>query len=390
VFARHRKSCAKETRPEGRCTCRPSYYGVVYDRAERHHRKTRRYPNPTAARNAKGELERMLDRGETPERSDVRVGEAVERFVRAAESGVALNKHGKRYKRRAVEDLAGALEQHVVPSLGRKRLSDVRRRDCQKLCDELTAKDLSGSRVRTVINAVRSLYRWAQDRELVAHDPAALVRLPAMKAKPRDRVATPAHVRRLVAALPIEDALPYALAAYATARRAEILALRWRDVDRGAGVILLGRDEDARKYDASERAVPILAALSPLLRRAQVAAVAPDPGALVCPPRRYGKTGRLGAGPLQRRAVTAWEAAKLEPFGLHELRHSAASWMDAAGVPPKVASVLMGHSVPDRQPGAADITLARYTHAMPGYLEDARDLLDVFVAERERREAIEG
>jgi hypothetical protein len=59
--------------------------------------------------------------------------------------------------------------------------------------------------------------------------------------------------------------------------------------------------------------------------------------------------------------------------------------MDAAGVPPKVASVLMGHAVPDRQAGAADITLQRYTHALPGYLEDAREKLDEFVAEREKR-----
>jgi hypothetical protein len=158
VFARHQKRCAKETRPESKCTCR----------------RTRRYTNPTAARNAKQELERMLDRGEAPERSVLRLGEAVERFVRAVESGVALNKRGRRYKPRAVEDLKGALEGRVVEGIGRqKRLSDVRRRDCQKLCDELVEEGLSGSRVRTIVNAIRSLYRWAQDRELVAPDPAA-------------------------------------------------------------------------------------------------------------------------------------------------------------------------------------------------------------------------
>ena len=57
--------------------------------------------------------------------------------------------------------------------------------------------------------------------------------------------------------------------------------------------------------------------------------------------------------------------------------------MNAAGVNPKVASLLMGHSTPERAAaaaaGAAGITLRRYTHALPGDLERARDQLDDFI-----------
>jgi site-specific recombinase XerD len=56
--------------------------------------------------------------------------------------------------------------------------------------------------VRSIVNSLRSLYRWAQDRDLVAHDPAALVRLPAMNATPIERVASPEEFERLLAALP--------------------------------------------------------------------------------------------------------------------------------------------------------------------------------------------
>jgi site-specific recombinase XerD len=101
----------------------------------------------------------------------------------------------------------------------------MRRSDVQRLVDDL-APTLSGSRVRSVVNAIRSLYRWAQERELVSHDPAALVRLPAMNATPRDRVATPGEFATLLAALEIEDALPYALAGHAMGRRAQIQRLR--------------------------------------------------------------------------------------------------------------------------------------------------------------------
>jgi hypothetical protein len=37
---------------------------------------------------------------------------------------------------------------------------------------------------------------------------------------------------------------------------------------------------------------------------------------------------------------------------------------------------------PEYQPGAASITLRRYTHTLPGELERARDLLDRFLSER--------
>ncbi len=58
-----------------------------------------------------------------------------------------------------------------------------------------------------------------------------------MNARPRDRVAMPAEMEQLLAALHPADAPPYALAAYATARRAEIRHARVEDVDLELGVI---------------------------------------------------------------------------------------------------------------------------------------------------------
>ena len=121
--------------------------------------------------------------------------------------------HGHRYKPRAIDNVDESLRLHVEPALGNKRLSDIRRGDMQAIVDELAPR-LSGSRVRSVVNAVRSLYRWAQDRDLAGHDPAALVRLPAMDATPIERVASPADFADLLAALPLDKALPYALAGY--------------------------------------------------------------------------------------------------------------------------------------------------------------------------------
>jgi hypothetical protein len=39
-------------------------------------------------------------------------------------------------------------------------------------------------------------------------------------------------------------------------------------------------------------------------------------------------------------------------------------------------------STPERQPGAASITLARYTHALPADIERARGKLSAYLAEQ--------
>jgi integrase len=389
VFGRHRQGCAVERLPPKAtladlaqvCDCKPSYYGKVYNRTKRSYTATKRYPTMSAARGARKDLLDQLGKGELPQEAPQRLRDAHAKFIVAAKEGRALNKHGRRYRQSAWEDMDECLRKHVIPSLGPRRLTDVRRSDVQRLIDDLTPK-MSGSRVRSIVNAIRSLYRWAQDRELVTDDPAARVRLPAMNATARDRIATPAEFTSLLAALEIADAVPYALAGYAMGRRAQIQRLRWRDVDLRIGAIEWGIDHDARKSRAAQRVVPTVKPLRTLLKRAWIGQGRPPGDRLVCPPRRSEATGFLHTGGLTARATHAWEGRKLQPIGLHECRHTAATWLDAAGVSPKVASVLMGHATPDRQPGAAQITLARYTHVMPDAMETARAQLDSWLAKQ--------
>jgi hypothetical protein len=50
----------------------------------------------------------------------------------------------------------------------------------------------------------------------------------------------------------------------------------------------------------------------------------------------------------------------------------------------------MGHATPVRQPGAAQITLARYTHVLPDDIEDARNKLTTYLAKHQDAEAGRG
>jgi integrase len=98
----------------------------------------------------------------------------------------------------------------------------------------------------------------------------------------------------------------------------------------------------------------------------------------------FGRTAERAFAPesLRERALAAWEAMNeeraeaeldlIEPIGLHECRHTAASLMIAAGVNAKALSGYMGHA-------SITITLDRYGHLMPGNEDESAALLDAYL-----------
>jgi len=67
---------------------------------------------------------------------------------------------------------------------------------------------------------------------------------------------------------------------------------------------------------------------------------------------------------VRRRARAAWKAAGLDPIGLHEARHTAASFMIAGGLNIKEIITHMGHA-------SVGITQDRYGHLFPDSPEEA-------------------
>jgi hypothetical protein len=119
VFARHQQHCASAD--GGRCNCKPSYYGACYDRAHKKYAKTTRMPTAEAARNARTDLAKLLEQGEAPITNAVRLHDARERFIAAAQEGRVLNKHGHRYKPRAVGNIDDSLRLMWSPSSAARR-----------------------------------------------------------------------------------------------------------------------------------------------------------------------------------------------------------------------------------------------------------------------------
>lgn len=384
VYARHQIRCAKTWDRTQRCRCEPSFYGRVWDPGLHRQCITKRRPTVAEARSLREEvLARVREEEARRQPTWARFSEVQDAFIKDCRDGVALNNRGDPYKPKAIKNLESSLNR-LPDSIRRKRFKDLVGGELQEAIDAYRREGLSSSRIHSIICAVSSLHTWAIQRGRVAVSPTKDLRLPAVRSRPRDWIAAPAELVALLQVLKPEDALPWALAAYGTARHQEIQILSWQEVDLYEGTIQLAGDDVARKSEAARRLVPMV---SPLRRRVaeQWARQGKPTAGRVCPPRRRSRSGLLALGQLSKRVTGTWREAGLEPICLQDCRHTAATWLDHAGVSPKVASVLMGHRTPrqSQQFGAARITLQRYTHVLEGELERGRDLLEEFLAKRE-------
>ena len=218
---------------------------------------------------------------------------------------------------------------------------------------------------------LRVTYREAVATGDVPVNPTLGLRLPASRGR-RDRVAAPSEAEALLDALPEGDRAVWAAALYAGLRRGELLALRHEDVDRQARTIRVARSYDPRtrtfgepKSRAGVRVVPIVDRLARRLPTEQPATGLAFGFDAETPFRHRSPDGN--------RARRAWTAAGLAPLGLHEARHTFASYLIGSGANAKAVTVLLGHS-------SISTTFDRYGHLFPGDEDAVRSLLDSYLA----------
>jgi integrase len=259
------------------------------------------------------------------------------------------------------------MDKYVLPDYGARKLAELSADDLQGLVDRLVSSKkpgsedkLSGAKVRNVLVPLQALDR--RNRRQVLVDPTDGLDLP-MSGGRRERAATVAEVQTILAALPLDLRAIYATAAYAGLRRGELRALRVSDVNET--YIWVDRSWDDKegviepKSLAGRRHVPLPSLLAEVLHEH------------VGETKRSGDElifGRTASEPFTPSYVRNQAAA---PYGLHELRHSYSSFLDAAGISETRADRYMGHSNPSVQ--------ARYRHQLEGQLEEDAKRLDAYL-----------
>lgn len=136
-------------------------------------------------------------------------------------------------------------ERHVQPSFGTSPPGRVRREDVNRLYQDLLAGGLAPTSVRRVHQLISAMYRWGQGVGRVDGNPAAHASPPGAPT-PAPRAPELATVDRILAAAAQSDPellLVVRLGAVTAARRSELVALRWSNIDLQGGSIAIEAGE---------------------------------------------------------------------------------------------------------------------------------------------------
>lgn len=226
------------------------------------------------------------------------------------------------YIRRRLETLAdmkGRVAKHLRPWFGSLKVLDLRKRDVEQFI-ALSLKDLEPASVNKLLAYTRRAMKLGADE-----DPPLVLRIPGwFKKLPGETIRTgtmtPVQYDCLVRAMPSHAALALAIGYHTGIRRGLILDLLWEWVDLDAGVIRIPPKETTTKK--KPRIVPIYGDMRSMLEMARSAARTP----FVV---EY-DSHRIYS--LKRSWNTARKLCGCETALFHDLRRTAATNMDAAGI----------------------------------------------------------
>ena len=141
------------------------------------------------------------------------LAEAADEWLSGARVGVVRTRSGERYKPSAIRSYEAALRNYLLPEFGHLRLTAITRARIQDLADSLTTAGKAPATVANAILPLRAIYRRALDREQLTVNPTERLTLPRDRGK-RDRIAEPAELSALLAALDDCHRVLWATAAY--------------------------------------------------------------------------------------------------------------------------------------------------------------------------------
>ena len=279
------------------------------------------------------------------------------------------------------------LRRHIIPEIGGIRLARLTADDLDSLYTRLLDKGLSPKTVSLCHAVIHKALSHAQRRGAVAVNVASIAAAPRAPRREFRTLDAVQAARLLAAALSDRFYALYVLALTCGLRQAELLGLRWRDVDLGAAQIHV-RQQVYRlqgrwvfigpKTVAGRRTISLSRAAVEALRERRIAqnkeqlrAETWEDNDLVFATSKGSPTEK---GNLKRRSFAPLlERAGLPHMRFHDLRHSAASLMLAAGAHPKIVQERLGYS-------SIAVTLDVYSHVMPSLQADAAESLDRLLA----------
>jgi integrase len=285
------------------------------------------------------------------------------------------------------------LRNWIVPRIGEKKVDRLRPADLDQFYASLR-KHLSPASVLKVHSILRAAHAQAVRWQMITENPATHAS-PPRPVRPPVQAPTPEDVARLLAAAQAEDpefALYLRLAAVTGARRGELCALRWDDLDLEGGQVVVARSlavgndgvvvkktktDRVRRLALDDATVGALREHRRLVqKRAQACDVGPSPKAYVFARDPEGQEPWRPDSGATGRFMRLRDQLGLEGIRLHDLRHYVATHLLEAGVPVRAVSERLGHA-------NAATTLGIYAHAVPATDQRSAELLGDLLAPKE-------
>lgn len=339
----------------------------------------------TARREAMAQLGQVA-RGENPaenrqlDRKAMTVKELAEQYVKAMEAGLIMGKGGRPKRPSTIYTNIGALNGHIIPLIGQRRVRDLTKADVTKMMNDVIAGKtravkrtgkkrgvsiLRGGRgtASKCVGLTGSMLTYAINIGIIEHNVAHGIRKP--KDQVRDRRLSDDEYRELGKMLS-EAGEDHELAptiavtrllALTGCRRGEILGLKWSEVDFENSCLRLADSKEG----ASTRPIglPVIELLED--RRKTVS------GDYVFPGTRASQT--FGSFPNHWNRI--FGGPRIPDFTAHILRHSFASTANDLGFTESTIAALVGHST-------GSIT-SKYIHSVDSVLIMAADTIAGYI-----------
>lgn len=243
----------------------------------------------------------------------------------------------------------------ILPHFGALRPDQITAEDCRGFAGKRRGEGRKDGTVHTELGHLRSALRWAAQTGLI--DRAPMIELPP-KPDSDVRPLSDAQIRALIDACHAPHVRLAVILLLATgARVGAVLDLTWDRVDFNRGVI------DLRLPDGHTRKGR---AVVPMNRMARAALESAWHARLTDHVVEWaGKRVRS----IRKGYAAALTRANMEGVHIHQIRHSVAVRMLAAGQPIEAVAQYLGHS-------NTAITYRTYARYLPEHLSDAADILN--------------
>jgi integrase len=254
------------------------------------------------------------------------VAEGVDQFLNQY---LPARKAKGRMADRTEKEYTRQAHKHILPKLGRKRISDVTKSDVERMLAPLPP--IMANRVRALVSSMFTQFEHWEYRPQHSNPARGIER--ALE-EARDRTLTETELSALGKALDGLDGNPGAilairLAAITGLRIGEVQDMRWEDIDFESGAVVLPQTKTGRRIHTLPSAALSLLAETPHL------------GTCVIPGRSPNYP--LDYSSIQRHWTRACEAAGVKGVRLHDLRRTIMTEAAALGVGAHLLRDMVGH-----------------------------------------------